>query len=46
MAVRFAFDTCMLVAGLLPAHPDHFRALPWLERASGGELAGPASLHP
>jgi predicted nucleic acid-binding protein len=31
--VKILFDTSVLVAASVAAHPDHRRALPWLERA-------------
>jgi len=32
--VKVLFDTSVLVAALVAAHPAHDRAFPWLKRAS------------
>jgi predicted nucleic acid-binding protein len=37
--VKVLFDTSVLVAALVEAHPMHARALPWLQRAKAGEIA-------
>jgi len=36
--VRVLFDTSVLVAGIVEAHPLHDRSLPWLKKAKGGNL--------
>jgi predicted nucleic acid-binding protein len=43
--MRVFFDTSVLVAPLVEAHPLHVRALPWLDRAQGGEFDGAVSSH-
>jgi predicted nucleic acid-binding protein len=35
--MRVLFDTSVLVAAVVQAHPHHERALPWLQRAHSGE---------
>lgn len=37
--MKVLLDTSVLVAAMVEAHPDHERALPWLQRAKRGELA-------
>lgn len=39
------FDTSVLVAALVGAHPEHQRCLPWLQRALAGELSLVLSAH-
>jgi predicted nucleic acid-binding protein len=36
--LRVLFDSSVLVAAMVDAHPDHERARPWLERARAGRL--------
>lgn len=36
--MKVLFDTSVLVAAMVEAHPLHGRALPWLRRARSGEL--------
>jgi predicted nucleic acid-binding protein len=36
--LRVLFDTSVLVAGIVAAHPDHERALAWLQRARAASL--------
>lgn len=36
--MKALFDTSVLVAALLQAHPRHARALPWLRRAKAREI--------
>lgn len=42
---RVLFDTSVLVAGVVEAHPAHTRALPWLKRAKSEELSMIVSSH-
>ena len=37
-AVRVLFDTSVLVAAIVEAHPAHERALPWLAQARSGTI--------
>lgn len=39
------FDTSVLVAGFVAAHPKHHRAFSWLERAQAKEFAWMVSAH-
>ncbi len=43
--MKVAFDTSVLVAGLLSAHRDHGRAAVWLEAVSTEKLSGVVSVH-
>jgi len=43
--VRVLFDTSVLVAALVEAHPRHDRALPWLKRAQASEIDFLVSSH-
>ncbi len=43
--MRALFDTSVLVAALEAALPDHKVALPWLQRAHGGEITLLISAH-
>ncbi len=43
--MRILFDTSVLVAGIVEAHPMHERAGPWLERARAGEFEFLAASH-
>jgi predicted nucleic acid-binding protein len=43
--VRVLFDTSVLIAALLGTHPEHLRALPWLQRAKLGADAGVVAAH-
>jgi predicted nucleic acid-binding protein len=36
--MKILFDTSVLVAGIVEAHPMHNRALPWLQRGKAGEF--------
>lgn len=36
--MKILFDTSVLVAAIVEAHPMHIRALPWLQRARAGEF--------
>ncbi len=36
--MKIIFDTSVLVAGMVAAHPMHGRALPWLKRGRAGDL--------
>lgn len=37
--MKVLFDTSVLVAAVVAAHPAHGHALPWLQRARAGEVA-------
>lgn len=37
MEMKIFYDTSVLVAALVVAHPNHARALEWLRRARAGE---------
>ena len=39
------FDTSVLVAGLVAAHPHHAPAFAWLTRARAGEVRGVIAVH-
>ena len=39
------FDTSVLVAARVAAHPAHRRARPWLRRAKGGEVGFLVAAH-
>jgi predicted nucleic acid-binding protein len=43
--MRVLFDTSVLVAALVQAHPRHSHALPWLQRAKAGEFKYLVSSH-
>jgi predicted nucleic acid-binding protein len=43
--MKVAFDTSVLVSGLVAAHPKHRRARMWLAAARRGELEGVMCLH-
>jgi predicted nucleic acid-binding protein len=36
--LKVHFDTSVLIAACVAAHPDHPRSVPWLERAKNGQL--------
>jgi predicted nucleic acid-binding protein len=42
---RALFDTSILVAAVVKAHPAHARALPWFKRAKSGEISMIVSSH-
>lgn len=39
------FDTSVLVAGLVEAHPAHQAAFPWIRRVQAGQLRGLMAAH-
>ena len=39
------FDTSVLVAGLVEAHPAHRAAFPWIRRVQSGQLRGLMAVH-
>ena len=39
------FDTSVLVAGLVEAHPHHGVAFPWIRRVQAGRLRGAVAAH-
>ncbi len=43
--MHVAFDTSVLIAALVEAHPHHRRAFPWLEAVSQGRIEGECSAH-
>ena len=43
--MKILFDTSVLVAAIVEAHPMHSRALPWLQRAKEGEFEFLAVTH-
>jgi len=43
--VKVLFDTSVLVAALVEAHPMHQRALPWMQRAKAGEITMVVTSH-
>lgn len=43
--MKVLFDTSVLVAALVQAHPQHARALPWLRQAKAGEIEFLVSSH-
>ncbi len=43
--MKVAFDTSVLVAGVLSTHRDHARAIAWLSAVSAGALDGMVSVH-
>ena len=43
--MRILFDTSVLVAGIVEAHPMHGRSGPWLEEARAGEFEFLAASH-
>lgn len=43
--MKVAFDTSVLVAALVSAHPSHTLAIPWLKRARRKEFHGVANVH-
>jgi predicted nucleic acid-binding protein len=36
--MKTLFDTSVLIAAIVEAHPMHIRALPWLQRAEAGKI--------
>lgn len=43
--MKVLFDTSVLVAAVVAAHPAHDRALPWLQRAHAREIEAFVSAH-
>lgn len=43
--MKVLFDTSVLVAAMVEAHPSHRSALPWLKRAKAGDVAYVVSAH-
>ena len=43
--MKVLFDTSVLVAAMVEAHPGHQRTLPWLQRAKRGELKAIVASH-
>jgi predicted nucleic acid-binding protein len=43
--VSTLFDTSVLVAAMVEAHPNHTAALPWLQRAKPGLVTGLVAAH-
>lgn len=43
--MKILFDTSVLIAGLVKAHPMHLRAVSWLKRAAIGEISIAVSSH-
>ena len=43
--MKTVFDTSVLVAAIVEAHPEHARALPWLQRAKRKEFDGCVASH-
>ena len=43
--MRVLFDTSVLVAAIVEAHPAHTRALPWLQRVKAGIDTGVVAAH-
>jgi len=43
--MRVLLDTSVLVAAMVEAHPDHARALPWLQRAKRKEVTAIVACH-
>ena len=43
--MKVLLDTSVLVAAMVEAHPDHKRALPWLQHAKKGTYQGLISAH-
>jgi len=43
--VKVLADTSVLVAAMVEVHPDHARALPWLQQAVAGEIELVVCLH-
>jgi predicted nucleic acid-binding protein len=43
--VTALFDTSVLVAALVEAHPEHSRAFPWLQQARGSEIQVVVAAH-
>ncbi len=43
--MKAAFDTSVIVAALVPAHPSHARAFVWLDAVATGQLEGAVSAH-
>ena len=39
------FDTSVLIAGLVEAHPDHRVAFPWIRRVHAGQVRGAVAAH-
>jgi predicted nucleic acid-binding protein len=44
-AVKYLFDSSLMVAALVEAHPHHHRAFPWLSRMCAGELEAALTSH-
>jgi len=36
--MKIAFDTSIIVSGIVESHPMHTKCLPWLQRAKAGEV--------
>jgi len=43
--MKVLLDTSVLVAAMVEAHPDHERALPWLQRAKRKEVTAVVASH-
>lgn len=43
--MRILLDTSVLVAAMVPTHPEHARSLPWLQRIKVGADVGVISAH-
>jgi len=43
--MKILFDTSVLVAAMVEAHPAHERALPWLQRIKAGTDVGVVAAH-
>lgn len=43
--MKVLLDTSVLVAAMVEAHPEHERALPWLQRARRGEITAIVAAH-
>ncbi|HEX6985868.1 MAG TPA: PIN domain-containing protein, partial [Planctomycetaceae bacterium] len=43
--MRVLLDTSVLVAAMVTGHPEHLRALPWLQRIKAGTDEGVVSAH-
>lgn len=43
--MKILFDTSVFIAGLVESHPEHGRALPYLQRVKRGEDEGIVSVH-
>lgn len=42
---RVHFDTSTILAALVEYHPQHARAIPWMQRAISGEIEGAVGAH-